>query len=370
MTHNNRFVIQSPAKINLFLYVTGRRNDGYHDLFTLMACVSLYDEIDMIFRQPETVVTSDHSGLPDGEANIAFKAVTIFNKMLFSKKKMCSLASPIKGMIDGDMIDRAGCVSEDQSVSFNSVDSGLIRHPPAGHAFNSVQSTSKIQCCSRSIKEEPCLRGVRIHIKKKIPVGAGLGGGSSNAACVLKTMNRFYGCPFSVSELMEMGLNLGADVPFFILGGAAIAEGVGEKLTPIPVLESYHILLFYPGIEASTANVYKNLDLGLTKSVKSNNKCLLKTSEINQGFVGIKGLMHNDLELSASTLYPEIGLFREELVDFLEGKVVMTGSGSTFFSLFSDYEKAKCCFNELSTKWGHGRRQIFLTSFVNADYLS
>jgi len=303
--------IASPAKINLFLYVTGRRVNGYHDLCTLMSCVTLYDEIELNFNQTETTVTCDNPDIPQDESNLAFKAVNLFNETLFSVKRpeRSTLATLTDGILPS---------------------------------------------------------GVKIHIKKKIPVGAGLGGGSSNAAVVLKAMNLFYGFPFSDSQLMKMGLQLGADVPFFILGGTALAEGVGEELTSIPILEQQYALLFYPGLEASTAQVYKNLDLALTKSVKSNNKCLLKTSDINQRLGIIKELMHNDLELSACTLYPEIGLFRKELVDCLPGKIIMTGSGSTFFSLFSDYEKAQRCFDELSTKWRFTRREIFLVSFVNA----
>lgn len=306
--------IESPAKINLFLYVTGKRDNGYHELCTLMASVDLYDDIECTFNQQYISVTCDNPDVPQDESNLAFKAALLFNKICFS-----------------------GGVSEISPLAPFAGDSSMC--------------------------------GVKIHIKKRIPVGAGLGGGSSNAAAVLKAMNRFYRFPFSLSQLMKIGVELGADVPFFILGGAALAEGVGEELTSVHPLERHHILLFYPGLEASTAQVYKNLDLGLTKSVKSNNKCLLKTSDINQGFGVIRKLMHNDLELSACTLYPEIGLFRKELVDCLPEKVMMTGSGSTFFALFSDYEKAQRCFNELSIKWRFTRREVFLVSFVNTASL-
>ncbi|MBF0572677.1 MAG: 4-(cytidine 5'-diphospho)-2-C-methyl-D-erythritol kinase [Desulfamplus sp.] len=330
---NCKIVIKSPAKINLFLYVIGRRDNGYHDLFTLMSCVDLYDEIALTFNQPATYITCNNSELPKDETNLAFKAVTLFNKYF---------------------------ISEDY--------------------YNSS-----------------FLHGVKIDIKKNIPVGAGLGGGSSNAASVLKAMNQFYGNPFSLDKLMEMGLKLGADVPFFILGGSAVAEGVGEKLTPLPLFEtlseleqleasrtknkkndkkSIYILLFYPGLSASTAEVYKNLDLALTKSVKSNNKCLLKSPDIIQRLNFIKELVHNDLELTTCDLYPEIGLFKNELLYYLDDKIdlseillipqkiLMTGSGSTFFCLFSDYEKAQLCFNELSEKWRFTKRQVFITSFV------
>ncbi|MBF0413464.1 MAG: 4-(cytidine 5'-diphospho)-2-C-methyl-D-erythritol kinase [Desulfamplus sp.] len=320
-----KFTIKSPAKINLFLYVTGRRDNGYHDLFTLMACVNLYDEIELQFlepiklhpsnltlqlkttapEKPEITVACNNPDVPLDHSNLAFRAANLFNDRL--------------SMIDGIFAQR-----------------------------------------------------VNVQINKRIPMGAGLGGGSSNAASVLKAMNQFYGSPLSVEQLMAMGLELGADVPFFILGGAAIAEGVGEKITPVPFqLEEHQILLFYPGLNASTAEVYKNIDLALTKPVKSNNKCLLKISGIDQGFVSIKGLMHNDLELSACALYPDIALFKKELADylpkfgFLPEKLMMTGSGSTFFSIFSDYEKAQRCFNELSSKWRLTKKEIFMTSFIN-----
>lgn len=330
--------IQSPAKINLFLYVTGKRSNGYHDLFTVMTCVDLYDEIELLFRQPMSTVTCDHPDVPDNESNIVFKAVALFNKNFFSGNFL-RLSSNLP------------VIKSDSSICFK----------------NNSASNALVSDCSRVASSNQI--GVKIHIKKKIPVGAGLGGGSSNAASVLKAMNCFYGSPFSTSELMEIGTQLGADVPFFILGGTALAEGVGDKLTPISHLQQHHILLFYPGFQASTVNVYKNLDLGLTKSIKSNNRLLLKTSGKNQRFDIIKGLMHNDLEVSACTLYPEIGSFKKELVDCLPEKVMMTGSGSTFFSLFSDYEKAQRCFNELSTKWQFTRRKVFLSSFVNSETL-
>ncbi|MBF0203350.1 MAG: 4-(cytidine 5'-diphospho)-2-C-methyl-D-erythritol kinase [Desulfamplus sp.] len=345
-------LIKSPAKINLFLYVTGRRNNGYHDLFTLMSCIDLYDEIELSFNQPKTTVSCDNPDVPQDESNLVFKAVDLFKKayFLFNKTRF-----------SGKLLDK---------------DSPYLMD-----------------------KDSPT--GLKIHIKKQIPVGAGLGGGSSNAASVLKAINCFYGFPFSLSELMKMGLQLGADVPFFIQEKAAIAEGIGEKLTPLeqfeeercfiaerkdfislPLMKSCYVLLFNPGITASTASVYKNLDLALTKPVKSNIKSLskssailLKKSDMNQERNRIRALMHNesvmhnDLEESACTLYPEIGLFKNELIECVPEKVMMTGSGSTFFSLFPNREKAQRCFNELSIKWKSGKKKIFLTSLINTDSL-
>ncbi len=313
-------LIKSPAKINLFLYVTGRRDNGYHDLCSLMVpVVDLYDEIELTFFDPITEEAQS-------SINNIFQPKSTYQNALKIKIRCDNLSVP----------------SDHSNLAFK-----------AASLFNNNLSTVG----------DIVVREIAIEIKKKIPIGAGLGGGSSNAASILKTMNHFYGSPFSMKQLMEMGLKLGADVPFFILEKAAIAEGIGEKLTPVHLqLDGTYILLFYPGLSASTADVYKNLDLALTKAVKSNIKSFLKISGNDQGFImRLKEFMHNDLELTTCALYPDIGSFRKELIDSLPEKVMMTGSGSTFFSLFSDYEKAQRCFNELSLRWRDTNMQVFIS---------
>ena len=157
--------ILSPAKINLFLQITGRRNDGYHDLVTLMCCVGLYDTVSLVFGAKETTVACDHPNVPEDETNLAFGAASLFLKALNKNE------------------------------------------------------------------------GVKIFIQKQIPVAAGLGGGSSNAAAVFLGLNRYYGYPFSTEELMSMGLSIGADVPFFIFQRPAIASGIGEKLEDLQIFD-------------------------------------------------------------------------------------------------------------------------------------
>ncbi|SLM29038.1 4-diphosphocytidyl-2-C-methyl-D-erythritol kinase [Desulfamplus magnetovallimortis] len=291
--------VKSYAKINLFLYVTERAPSGYHELLMLMSCIELHDKLTVEFDQSEITVICDHPDVPENESNLVFKAVSIF--------------------------------------------------------FSSL--TCKTGYLNR--------QGIRVTIEKNIPVGAGLGGGSSNAAAVLKVMNHYYGQPFSPQELMTIAFKIGADIPFFIDARTSIVKGFGEQICPIGALSDLpeSILLFYPGVAASTAEVYKNLDLGLTKQIKFNINSLLKTSGNNK-MSDIDGIMHNDLEISACALYPEIGQFRKELIESVPQKIMMTGSGSTFFALFDDYIKAKHCYEALAKRWNKTGKRVFMTSFV------
>ncbi len=198
--------ILSPAKINLFLQVTGKRPDGYHELVTLMSHISLYDVMTFNFETPGISVRCDSPEVPDDEDNLAFKAARLF-------------------------YDRLPMVIED--------------HPrPGGHG------------------------GVSIFIEKHIPVAAGLGGGSSNAGRTLLHLNQYHGWPFSAAEMNAMGLAIGADVPFFLQEKPAVATGIGECLEIYSGLQVLPIVVACPDIPVSTAAVYKKLNLGLTKCGK------------------------------------------------------------------------------------------------------
>ena len=289
----------SPAKINLFLHVTGRRPDGYHELETLMVCLDLCDEITLDFSVSDISVTCNHPQVPGDASNLAHRAAVLFFKELARE---------------------------------------------------------------RAVKQVP--GGVGISIDKKIPVGGGLGGGSSNAATVLKALNQRFDLPFSDARLMAMGLTLGADVPFFVLGGAALARGVGEILTPCTLNPPCGVLVATPGVAASTARVYKNINFALTTEGKSNNNTPIIVCEKNQ-MLDFRGCLHNDLERSACELYPEIQAFKSEMADLLNQTVMMTGSGSSFFVLFWEEGQAACAFDMLSRRWHSDvSRQVFLTSFL------
>jgi 4-diphosphocytidyl-2-C-methyl-D-erythritol kinase len=177
--------------------------------------------------------------------------------------------------------------------------------------------------------------GVTISIKKQIPVAAGLGGGSSNAAAVFLGLNRYYGYPFSTGELMSMGLSLGADVPFFIFQKPAIASGIGEKLEAYQNLKNLKILLVFPGFSISTADVYKKLNLGLTKCEKK-----LKSFLLNKQRFDPRYHLCNDLEAVTASEYPVIKTVKEALLNQGALGALMTGSGSAIFGLFSDSNAA------------------------------
>ena len=197
---------------------------------------------------------------------------------------------------------------------------------------------------------------VRIHITKRIPVGAGLGGGSSNAAAILLALNHYYDHPFSVDELISMGLSLGADVPFLIFRKPAIVSGIGEKIESFHGLPNRHLLLIYPGLSISTAEVFKKYDLRLTKiKNKIKIKILLKDA------IKFESLLWNDLETITVPGYPEIYDAKKALLSQGAQGALMTGSGSAVFGLFSDSIKAKKACDALShnADW-----QLFLTDLI------
>jgi len=290
------FKADSHAKINLFLYVTGKREDGYHTLCSLMTRVDLCDSLGFEFGREQVSISCSHPDVPSDNTNIAARAACLFFEEFYHKK--------------------------------------------GGKKA-----------------------GVAITLEKEIPVGAGLGGGSSNAAVVLNVLNKKYHYPFSRRELMDMGLFLGADVPFFIHGGPALAKGVGDRLETALPLQPYHVLLFYPGIQALTGEVYKKMDFSLTKRGKSNINNPLKSGRTGS-VVDIKSGLHNDLETAALIRYPDIGLAKKELLQFQPEGVLMSGSGSTFFALFSCFRKANQAYAALYTKWKGSGKKVFLTSFV------
>jgi len=282
------------AKINLFLYITSKREDGYHFLYSLMTPIDLCDDLYLDFDAESIRVICAHPQVPEDESNLAHKAAVLFYQALKEK----------------------------------------------GHET----------------------QGVSIEIIKRIPPGGGLGGGSSNAATVLTALNDYHHEPFSKSELMNMGLSLGADIPFFIFKGPAIVQGIGEKLEKPPDLLPYHLVLCDPGVAAATAAVYKRYDFELTSiqkyTMNAGLNVLLKGREFDAG-----AWMHNDLEEPACRLYPEIREAKEEMELLLHTKVRMTGSGSSLFALFHARSEAQKGCEILLEKWAGSKRKIFLSSF-------
>jgi 4-diphosphocytidyl-2-C-methyl-D-erythritol kinase len=277
--------IRTPAKINLSLRVVGKRRDGYHLLDTVMVPVSLYDEVEI-------------------------------HKM--------SSATAKKRATDGLI-----------TLTCN--------HPlvPLGEkniAFRAAQLLMQ-----RAGTEQP----VHIHIRKRIPVGAGLGGGSTDAAATLVGLNRLLKLRLSEAKLESIALSLGADVPFFIRARPARARGIGERLYPIRGLARVWMVIIYPGFPISTAWVFKNYRPKLTKPpVNTSIASSLKS------FAKLAGLLVNDLESVTLKRYPKLSIIKDKLLH--EGAVggLMAGSGSSLFGVFASKRQAARALRRLRKEEG------------------
>lgn len=184
-------------------------------------------------------------------------------------------------------------------------------------------------------------QGLEIVIEKNIPVAAGLGGGSSDAATVLMGLNDMLGLGFSPEQLMETGVKLGADVPFFIFKHAAWATGIGDRLEEVHGLPPVWYVLVNPGLEVSTAWVYKNLRL---TSARDN----LRIPRFSGSVEEVIDLLHNDLETVTVERFPLIEQVKQELVQLGAKGALMSGSGSTVFGVFSDESTAQAAADKMS----------------------
>jgi 4-diphosphocytidyl-2-C-methyl-D-erythritol kinase len=264
-----RLSVMAPAKINLFLHVVGKRDDGYHELRTLMCCIGLYDSLVLHVGAERSQLTSNVPEIPSDDRNLALKAALLFNRVLAERTAL-----------------------------------------------------------------RP--RNVSIELIKRIPVGAGLGGGSSDAAAVMNALNGHYGHPLDRAELHALALSLGADVPFFIDQKPAIATGVGECLEPYSQLPAWRVVVVYPGFGISTAEVFAGLTLGLTKCEKQ-----LRYFPFKYGKFDIGRHLCNDLESVAARRFPVINIIKKELLHQGAMGALMTGSGSAVFGVFADPEAAR-----------------------------
>ena len=246
MAYTSEMAWPAPAKINLFLHVIGKREDGYHNLQTVFQFLDYGDEL-------------------------------YFN------------------------VNDNGRIGRSYDLGFSEQDDLCLRAARllADHAP---------QAC-----------GVEIGITKRIPMGGGLGGGSSDAATVLIALNSLWKLGFSRKKLAELGLSLGADVPVFVMGQSAWAEGVGEQLTPIELAESWFLVL-NPQISVSTAQIFNNKHLTPTPQMK-------KIRALEKGIDSSFG--ENQLEAIVRAEYPQVNNLIEWLSEY--GKPRMSGSGGSVF---------------------------------------
>ena len=220
---------------------------------------------------------------------------------------------------------------------------------------NLIYKTAKL------IKEEYGItEGVRIDLKKRIPVAAGLAGGSTDAAAVFWGMNELFGLKMSQEKMCELGVRIGADVPYCIMGGTAIAEGIGEKLTPLPDAPNAVVLIAKPDINVSTKDVYQNLNVpelkvhpdidGMTKAI------------IRHDLDGVIERMDNVLENVTVRMHPVI----DEIKSFMRAngaaRAMMSGSGPTVFGIYTDQAQAADAYMKL--KETGLAKDIFVTTFV------
>lgn len=201
------------------------------------------------------------------------------------------------------------------------------------------------------------IEGVSIHLHKVIPVAAGMAGGSSDAAATLVGMNRLFHCGLSKEKLMELGVQIGADVPYCVLRGTALAEGIGEKLTVLPPMPDCWILIGKPGISVSTKYVYTTLDLN-TDTVHPDIDGMKKALE-DGNLYGITERMGNVLQDVTIPAYPEVERIKEQMKTLGAVNAMISGSGPTVFGIFDNEEKAQKACQKL--RESGSCQQVFLT---------
>ena len=261
----------SHAKINLGLYVLGKRPDGYHDIWTIFQELEFHDVLYFTKRDAPLTLTTNHPTLPVGDENLVCRAARAFAQ-------------------------KTGCPTQ-----------------------------------------------LAIHLEKQIPLGAGLGGGSSNAAAALCGLNQLFQVGASREELAALGATLGSDVPFFLHGGTAIGTGRGEQIEPLPDLPPCWILLINPRIHVSSAWAYKNINLKLTNFPTKNNVF----SQQHNAVTDALRTLENMLEEPVISHYPIIASIKNRLLEEGAEWASMSGSGSTVFGVFKEKELAEQALRQI-----------------------
>ena len=203
--------------------------------------------------------------------------------------------------------------------------------------------------------------GISIRLNKFIPVSAGMAGGSSNAAAVLFGMNKMYQLGLSQQELMDRGVKLGADVPYCIMRGTVLAEGIGEKLTPLPTFPKCYVLIAKPPVSVSTKTVYEKLDA--LEMIKHPNIDGILEGLSEQNLEKITANMGNVLEEVTIGDYPVIEKIKKVMKDAGALNAMMSGSGPTVFGIFVDKKAAKQASVEIRKK--RLAKQIYVTNVHN-----
>ena len=215
-----------------------------------------------------------------------------------------------------------------------------------------LDSTNLMHKAWEKLREKTKIKkGIKISIDKQIPIAGGLAGGSSNAAAVLKGLNILWDLGLSQEELRDIGEEIGADVPYCIMGGTAYAEGIGEKLTKLRSFRGKHILLVNPGIEVSTEYVYKNLEI--KDSPRVNMEKIISDIEKDD----IKSLANNIKNIMEEVVikkHPVIKEIKEEMKNCGALASLMSGSGPTVFGIFDHMDRLEYCKDKFIKKLSKG----------------
>ena len=276
------------AKVNLTLDVLGKREDGYHDLQSVMQTLSIRDdvEIDVGTGKPWSLSCS-REDLPQDERNLAWKAAKVFCEQL---------------------------------------------------------------------KIDP--QGLAIRITKRIPSEAGLGGGSADAAAVLRALNRAYDAPLSIPALCELGAQVGSDVPFCVMGGTAIVEGRGELLTKLPPAPEFFLVICKPDFSVSTPELYRKLDETFIEKRPDHKSMQLNLQKGE--LLGIGGSLCNVFAPIVMQEHFDINYIRSMMYTYGAYGAQMTGSGSAVFGIYDSFEYATVACTMLKDKYS----EIFLAKTV------
>ncbi len=276
----NNLEMIAPAKINLFLEVLGRRDNGYHDIRSVVVPVSLYDSVTL--EQKPSGILTEMTYLPEYPSNGGRESI-------LSGKNLTSRAA--------EELQKAAGVEE----------------------------------------------GVAIRLEKRVPVGGGLGGGSADAAAVLRGLNDMWGLDWSKERLAELGGSIGCDIPSLVLGGAVTAEGLGEIVNPIPISwgdsKGLWIVLVNPGFGVSTADIYSRCEPSLTPRDDMFNNVRFALREPN--LEGIAENLFNGLQEPVMDKYPLLRILHEKLIEVGSVGALVSGSGASVFGLARNEEHAQ-----------------------------
>lgn len=282
----NKIRVKAPAKINLTLDITGRREDGYHTVKMIMQTVTLFDEITIMRNHSKALSLScNFHYVPTDKRNAAFKAALAF-------------------------FEKTGIVCD----------------------------------------------GIHIKLKKKIPAQSGLAGGSADAAGTLVALNELYNAGLNTDELCELGKRTGADIPFCIVGGTRLCEGIGEIMTPLPELPHCSIVIVRPPRGASTPEVYRLYDLKNDCKHPDTASCIEALEDNDLKCFISKAA--NVLEPVTTELVPAIRDIKNRVLDSGAIGAQMTGSGTAVFGIFDDRDKARHCYGRFKSVY----KDVFLVS--------